>query len=200
MRLSLKSLFFITSVFISSAALAADEPKVDCGKSKLTGAQFMEMFHTIAMHGDLRDIPFIEKTLGIKFTHEHPLVAEDKRNIHQINYMAGIYGTPIGVTMKISDDNDDQNLSDNIAVIVFTYSNDFSKCLHITRKQFESYFGGEFVHLPSADAGNGSSDKLLKKTEGKAQIDVGYILSDDGSDERINAPSIGQLKPTSEIH
>jgi len=41
-------------------------PSTICGQTALTQEAFLDMVHAIAMHGDLTDVPFVEKTLQTK--------------------------------------------------------------------------------------------------------------------------------------
>jgi hypothetical protein len=78
-RVLSKIVFFLASLVMMFAATAAtaataqpvNMPKTStysvpsyCKRSTLTGTEFLRLLQTIIAHGDLTDIPFLEKTLG----------------------------------------------------------------------------------------------------------------------------------------
>jgi hypothetical protein len=169
MRLSLKLLIIVSLAFCAVSASAADSiqhisippgstppppPPIDCSKYSLTGEKFMELYHDIAMHGNLKDIPFIEKTLQVKFKSEYEVVSGDKPDIHDIHYQAlSLLGAPININMEIIDDNDTENVRPGVAGISFSSgsyasTNYIEQCLRITRDQFASYFTTEATPFP----------------------------------------------------
>lgn len=81
--------------------------KMKCKKSTLTQEKFLEMIKAIIMHGDLEDVPFIEKTLRQKIkTHT------GSTNSSQELYYSRESESPIAAGLDISDYRD--TLKDNV--------------------------------------------------------------------------------------
>lgn len=61
------------------------------------------MIHTIIVHGDLTDIPFIEKTLGTKFTTSYGWKLDGTPDPQKLNYETkDVLGSPIHASVMIS--------------------------------------------------------------------------------------------------
>jgi hypothetical protein len=65
-----------------------------CGHSALTEDRFLQLVNTIAMHDDLTDVPFIERTLQLKFT---PVDTSGSILDHRVYLANMIFGAPISV-------------------------------------------------------------------------------------------------------
>jgi hypothetical protein len=197
MRLSLKSILIASAfVFFGAASVAepgasgnAIPPPAECSKSSLTGDQFLDMFYAIAMHGDLRDIPFIEKTLQVKFQSEYELRG-GKTNIHNVLYHAtSILNAPIYVTLDVSDDNDEHNLDDRSAILRF---HGWEQCLQIPESKFQDKFGGD-NHRPRLPVSWGKYLNGVGKNN--ARMLVGYVWQVNPG--FVSMPGISQMKPES---
>ncbi len=113
-----------------------------CKQSTLTGLKFMQLLQTIIRHGDLSDIPFMEKALGTKFRQSH-LDYESNQTL----------GAPIQVMIDTYDG--EMKKGDILAVISFngdsmtapdaTFIQD---CLHLSRNEFYADFGTGFIDFP----------------------------------------------------
>jgi hypothetical protein len=112
--------------------------KVDCSKAKLTGKQFLDMFHAIAMHGDLSDIPFIEKTLQMKITRT------SNAGAWSVYEGGSVTDGPISVSVSVKNDGG-YNLGSDFARADFELTLPIIQCSPITRSQFHNYFGGGIV-------------------------------------------------------
>jgi hypothetical protein len=175
---------------------------VDCRKYTLTADKFMDAFHSIAMHGDLRDIPFIEKTLQLKFDSK-----QGGGNPHRMIYRAdSLFSAPIYLYLDVSDDNDDKNLSNGLAALQFTGPQNvefFQQCMHISIAQFSKKFRGEinpdtvqisthghyFLHVHKQLTSVGENPKL-----GVSYNILGSGKTDVKDDSIISEPTINQLK------
>jgi hypothetical protein len=136
----------------TSAKVTAQTTKTSqavCGKSTLTQEQFLDMIHTIAMHGDLADKAFIEKTLKVKFepvskasAYSHipgggfyqANMPGDKSSAPWISLDTGI------VSPDKTGDIDDLVTFGGLSLVGSVFHN----CQYLTGKQFEHKFGGTF--------------------------------------------------------
>jgi hypothetical protein len=211
MGFSLKSLVSVATVlgfvFVAGAAGAAGiapnanlpakpyTQQKDCSKSVLTSEKFLELFYTIAMHGDLTDIPFIEKTLQVKLTHKYAMEG-GKPNPHRIIYgAANILGAPLYAGLDVTVDHDQQIAREDIGIIRFgDLSKDsfFIKCLHISSLELSKYFGGHFHEVPNPDSfiSIGAGKQLGKIGKNGSKISVGYSYNTD--DNIVDGISIHQ--------
>ena len=117
-----------------------------CQNSTLTGLKFLQLIHTIIAHGDLTDIPFLEKTLGTKFSSSYGYPAEvtPDKQILQLNSEQTL-GNPIPVHIIIYYAKSDQLRMHQIAGLGFGDQSTFiTDCFHFSPSDISSYFGGGF--------------------------------------------------------
>jgi len=154
-----------------------------CAKSTMTREEFMEMFRAIAMHGDLTDIPFIEKTLHVKFI-SGPTYHNGKPNYNRVYYLADIPDVPIQVSINVTN-----NAVDIVAEMEFQ-GNFFGACPGIHLSQFERALGSDFTQkfsdryhdsaLPGVGMNGTNIHVVYMTTSGKKD------------DELVQAPGIKQ--------
>lgn len=183
---------------------AAPLPPVDCSKyPPLTGEKFLQLYSAIAAHSDLRDVPFIEETLQVKFSSRY-LEPGGKQDVHWRLYGApSILGAPVRVSLTAIDDDDPENKSSSVASMYFISDpqNYLPECLHITRKQFVQVFPHEKTpsHLEKAGPGRMAVSKMLDGEGENHKIGISATLvtqdySKVNDDSIIEQLSIGQAK------
>src|ERR1035437_1861058 len=79
------------------------DPPFDCKHSPITPQNFLDMFHMIAMHGDLRDAPFIEQAMHVHFAYSNPI----NGNKHYMSYGVLFPNAPINVSLRARDDQEE---------------------------------------------------------------------------------------------
>ncbi len=142
-----------------SAEQKTDAPKVDakeatpaaekiddkkCEGITLTGEKFLDMFHSIAMHGDLTDVPFIEKTLKTKLKGTSTDDEDEKHYHNKSGRFTGkaVLGAPMDIQLFFNSKHvaEIKNRTSGIMHI----DRGIYKCLGITIDEFEKKFGGVF--------------------------------------------------------
>jgi len=111
---------------------STSDPNARCGKSTLTQEKFVGMLRAIAMHGDLTDKAFIEKTLGIKFKEEDP----EWKGIYNAD---PIPGTQIRVALYFLSGKKELDFDD-----LGKSASNFQDCGYLTKETFNQVFGGAF--------------------------------------------------------
>jgi hypothetical protein len=166
-RMLSKTVFSVVSITIMSAANAAiaqpitvpDTPAYSapayCKKSTLNSVEFLQLIQTIIAHGDLTDIPFLEKILGTRFNSTYD-VARDSSSDNQIVRLRSddIFGNPIEVFLLIFYAKSQQQKSGFTAALrIGGRPNFIENCLHIPDSEFVSFFGGNFAGVPPPPGG-----------------------------------------------
>jgi hypothetical protein len=128
-----------------------------CQRSTLTSAQFMQSIRAIISHGDLTDIPFIEKTLGTKFTVSQGWKPDGSSDPQKFIYQSSeALGSPIQVVVVVNPPTAIRTGRDEISRMriespSFPESdpvpNFVENCLHISSTDFFSDFGTAFQPL-----------------------------------------------------
>jgi hypothetical protein len=152
-RLLLASALFLVVVTQPSRVMAtATSPAPNCKQSTFTSEKFIELFYTIAMHGDLTDIPFLENVLQVNFTHQFA-VENGKPNPHWIVYGGVIPQAPFSVGLEVRTDRDEQLRWGWIAEMTFGDSNDqtIHDCLGIASSELAGKFEGRPITSPLTD-------------------------------------------------
>jgi hypothetical protein len=84
---------------------------IQCSQAKLTQEKFLDMLYAIAMHGDMTDVPFLEKTLELKFTLKGKQGTEknpDQRSYAAETLLGGRMRMEMGVGFNSSEHTVDQ--------------------------------------------------------------------------------------------
>jgi hypothetical protein len=205
-KMKLKKSFFVSAAVVSASLLlcagvanareqtsaATPAPLTQCKETSLNGDRFLEMFHAIVMHGNMRDIPFIEKTLQVKFE-----VTKESESAHRTHYsVKSILNAPIKVDLDVWDNDAKLSKGSDIAIMRFGNSNHqyfFHSCLHIKQSKFKNYFGNQFGSNLISDSSDHSVYKQLSDVGlSKAKILLGY--SDVKNSPLISPPYIRQLQ------
>jgi hypothetical protein len=142
-----------TSDMSNKSSLPQEQSRANCSKSTVTGTQFLKMVHDIVMHGDLKDVPFMEQTLHVKFKIDRHDLADAKgrsykRNVYTVN---SIQGLPILVNGSFDSGREYQSKGDWIARLDFDNSSTLHDCLGIMPSDFEIEFGKKFQEIPVND-------------------------------------------------
>ena len=176
-------------------------PPVDCSKATITGAQLLDKIHAIAMHGDLTDIPFIERTLETKFEvkHESFDVGKEKpvrRDVYSSNFL---FGLPIRVSVGLELGREHQLDINSIALMRFMDPEVFHDCLGIESSDFDAKFGKKFLRrVVTSDLGTISASANMPNVgRDGASLYVAYSygtygVRDGVDDEIVDRVSIGQ--------
>ncbi len=135
----------------SSEQTAIHQPPAYCQRSKLNGIELMGLIKTIIAHGDLKDIAFIEKTLGTKFTSSHGVNADGTPNNQILKLNSNtVFGNPIHVSMMIFYDKSLSQRAGELADLTFGGPPSFiADCLHVPISNTTGYFGGRYTSLPT---------------------------------------------------
>lgn len=133
----------------------AAEKKADpkCEGITLTGEKFLDMIYAIAMHGDLTDVPFIEKTLETKFEVKHSEYDGADGYVYRHTDYVGkdLFGADLNVSLKFIEYSQKPrtepkrkiNLSKS-AMLHFEAYGQVWPCFNVTVNQFAEKFGGSF--------------------------------------------------------
>jgi hypothetical protein len=175
----------------SSGGGTAPEP-VECSKSVLTQEKFLDMLHTIVLHGDLTDVAFIEKTLQMKLKLQDiptgaPLV--DSNPDSRVYITESLLKTWINVVLRTSFNSSDYNSGKEPAHAnegSIEFSNltkafsDFRNCGYLKKDQLNQEFGQGFAedNDPSHQTG---ACKDLGKMSKYAPITISYEFNNDGA-------------------
>ncbi len=183
---------------LSKAMLEKMKNSYDCGESKLTSAKFMEMIKIIARHGDLTDVPFIEKTLGLKFASSPSILGDGSVQKGRTMYDAdSLSGMPLKTWMNVSLNPDESGKNHPEVMLDFdsgvAHSANFRMCLHLSTAEFDSYFpekpmlSGLMHHSTERMSGNFN---LKQDNSGSPNITVGYTF--DTKDGMISDVGLSQ--------
>ncbi len=150
-----------------SAMAAVPQLASYCKSSSLSGPEFMRSLHEIVSHGDLDDVGFITKILGTKFIGLGSTTLGGILPSQITNYRTDeVLDNPIQVRLTLYQYPTQPNGHNQIAFMRIeslpmpTSDFDFiSACLHISPKDFSSYFAGDFSFdaidpAPSANDAN----------------------------------------------
>lgn len=144
----------------------------------------MDQFHTIVMHGDLWDIPFLEEALQTKFQKLNSL--SDYREEYKAD---SVLNAPVTVFLAIIADAEHKKYR---VTLKFGYNNFLPGCLRVAVSQFESYFGSGFNRIVSTDGLETSGGKTLNGAAENPKIGVGYIADGNKNDSIISEAIITQ--------
>jgi hypothetical protein len=182
------------------------EETVVCTQPAETSTKFIEAYHAIALHGDLKDIAFIEKQLQIKLRAVSSLSDKYPPNKKPHQYEAdSLWGNPIKVTLIIIDDphqiviiNGQYVHPDYDAYLSFQ-GPDWSfihNCLRIPETDFTRPLGDGFKEeneaFPHAPGSEKSKD-MESVAEKNARIQVTYAYLK--KDNLIYDAAIKQMPP-----
>jgi hypothetical protein len=120
---------------VGNASQAGPMSPAYCKQSTMTADQFMQLVKDIMRHGDLTDIPFLERTFRTKFT------------VNQLDYRSGqMLGAPIQVDIHRA--NLGTWVSIGTEVVPPTEHGFLQECLHLSKDDMYSTFGPGFRSLP----------------------------------------------------
>lgn len=125
-----------------------------CKASKLTGSEFMQAINGIVTHGDLTDIPFLQKILHTTFQSSFGLKTDGTQDRQTAIYQAAtVLGAPIQMQI-VNWSKDRQARMRQIARISFdgktspSSDADFTRdCLNIHVSNFFVTYGNQFMFL-----------------------------------------------------
>ena len=180
----------------SNASTSLATTATQCNKSTLTSDEFLRTIRAIAMHGDLRDIPFIENAMQVKFSGGHPAYKGLEPNYHNISYETSLLpNANVAIRLHIHDDDKVTNSNE------LTFNGDyFTNCSPFSASQIEDAFGGGFTHKTLGTSSTGgeifADVELPGVGKDGSHIHVNYVvpLTKTGADGIIPPPSIGQTK------
>ena len=155
-----------------------------CSQYKLTADKFLDAFHAIAMHGDLTDVAFIEKTLQTKFEVEY----SDREDKHNHKYKRAFYtgksmfDAPIYVRLSFDVEREPEMDFPSGAQIDISSRRDInfiSECLAFSagdfKQKFEKEFKGVFIEHSSSHGAYKSGDTtLIMPGKSASKMTVGY--------------------------
>jgi hypothetical protein len=185
----------VTGIFDVHAATAqpvsATQPPVQstlpyCKRSTLTNVEFMQTVQTIISHGDLTDIPFIEKTLRTKFTISYGLQSDGAPDRQTVFFNSNqILDSPIPTQLRIFNAKSQQIQTHMIAALAMgdSQSNFMETCLHITAGYFCSFFGGNFFGGPAGKFIPEATGTQVKDSSGKngSKIRLNFVYKLQGN-------------------
>jgi hypothetical protein len=163
------------AVIFDVAHAQSAEPSY-CKSYALTGAEFVSNIKVIVSHGDLTDVPFVEKTIGSKFEKLVPHGMEGEASQFLLGWTWQAMGAPIRIGLAVNFSSARQLKFRNIAQMSIESETlphldvDFiGDCLHIPISSFYSAFGA-FENMP-----DGSTAKEIPgKNHSKIVLTVGY--------------------------
>ena len=170
-------------------ATPAADKKADpkCEGITLTGEKFLDLFHTIAMHGDLTDVPFIEKTLETKF--------EVKTSGGRAHYTSKVlFGAPMHTELVFDVE---RNPSDKVYFIArMDFDANIYQCFGIAAQQFKDKFGGPFFPSSTSHGGSLASFSRTIENVGKdgTKITVTYMYNSKNQTSYVYSFNISQDK------
>lgn len=157
--------FLVVAICIMTAlpVYAAKQKPSRCDGITLTSEKFLDMFYAVAMHGDLADVPFIEKTLEIKLSGQTDDY-QDKNNHH---YKEGSYSsrlvayTPIDASLDFKNFDEPGTTNSPFGIMRFNVEYGcFSTAIENLENRFNGGFNTGFV------SGGGSTKSRYKKLDG----------------------------------
>jgi hypothetical protein len=186
------------------------QANVKCENTTLTQGQFLDMLHAITAHGDLIDVPFIEKTLQVKLKLQSNVGAALRdANTDSRQYSSDVLDSHIGIYMAVSfnpaeyekgkEPVHDREGYINIWTLYKTISN-FKDCGSLKNEQLKQVFGNDFVehaaasNPPSPLQGTITACKNLSAVDGYLPIHFVYRYRKDSGD--IEEILLSQFKPT----
>ena len=171
------------------------EKKADpkCEGITLTGEKFLDLFHAIAMRGDLTDVPFIEKTLETKFDVKY----SDGVDARQHHYKRATYNSKIffGAPMDISlaFNVEPEPLANTKSGAIMKIEGTIWRCLAISSAQIKQKFGGTPILFNGTIASTITMGNTLKGVgKNGSNIQVIYDYSNKSNDEIIYNPYMKQ--------
>lgn len=126
---------------------------MDCSKATITGAQFLDMIHAVATHGDLTDSSFIEKTMQIKFDVKEVISDPGSTRSYRYNVYSAysVHGLPVSISLRVDMDKKNQQRNKELASIFLNNLASPSGCFDITTGVLESKFAGKYFTSVSMD-------------------------------------------------
>jgi len=128
----------------------------NCSQSQLTQDQFIDVVRAIAMHGDLTDVAFIEKTLQVKLMPQTLSEYEKEHYPDGRHYLVdSVLGSrmrfDLGVGFNSNEHDWDKEPKENerSTLRFFVVQNAFHDCKSLTPEHFNSRFGGNFFNGPA---------------------------------------------------
>lgn len=144
-----------------------------CSKYKLTGEKFLDMFYAVATHGDLTDVPFIERTLKTKFDIKYSEGEDSNHKRYKRAYYSSksLSGTPINLTLSFDVEREPDMDFPKLTMMRINNNgynfNFINQCLAIPNTHFAQKFGGYFAEDDSSDGGEATSGVITLKGIGK---------------------------------
>jgi len=199
--LGLFSIIVIADIFLganlacaqSSSEQTNDQGTVYCNQSRLSAYTFMPMVRKIIAHGDLADIPFIEKTLDIKLPRREGVTPDGNLDPYSPFYQADyvddsamhidIFTWGSKTALKSIPPRADVVFKDELVPTNF-----IEDCLHISVDNFITYFGGSFTLISVVTGGSdggivGGSQVEGARGKNGSRIYVSYSV--DAKNENI---------------
>lgn len=156
-----------------------------CKQFSLTGPKFLELIQTVIDHGDLTDVPFIEKALGTKLDMSYPIIGGQPYTINPDYRSNEVLGNPISTWLSVNKSKALQSEGNMIAFVEFTdhpenksYPTFIEDCLQIPAAHFSAYFGGHFAVQYDVRGGGGNQDTNYGfKGKHKSEIYLTYSFT-----------------------
>lgn len=201
----LTRLVFVLCVVVATPAWAlGDGPLLEklnpkCIGTNITGEKFLDMFYAIAMHGDLTDVPFIEKTLETKFDVKYFNSDDGKGHKYKRAqyYKKSLFNGPMWVTLEFDVERDPAAIySNSIGRIDFDGR---IECLGIAKAAFNKKFGWPDRAPDAVLGGNHGTSESITQPLGAigkdgTELKVGYGYNGAIENPLIYRPLIIQYK------
>jgi hypothetical protein len=127
-----------------------------CSESPITAKEFIERIHSVVVHGDLTDMPFLERTLNVKFLGEvkggrHWAIHHHTDSIVRYR-IDSAWNLPITMKLTFYKDNaGDAALINFIMYWPVDYIDHPARnCLKVLARELDNAFGGSFNAYPPA--------------------------------------------------
>jgi hypothetical protein len=162
------------------------QANIKCENTTLTQGQFLDMLHAVVTHGDLIDVPFIEKTLQTKLELQADTGPIHDRNLDSRHYLSNfVLDSHIGISLAVSfnpaeyekgkEPAHDREGSIDVWVLHKTISS-FKDCRYLNNDQFKQVFGSDFVEHPAASNAPPSFQNIITACKILPPVDKYYPL------------------------
>jgi hypothetical protein len=147
-----------------ATASSPQQASVKCENTTLTQDQFLDMLHAVVTHGDLIDVPFIEKALQLKLKLQSNVGAalRDANPDSRVYISNFVLDSHIGTSLHVSFNpaeyekgKEPAHDREGYIDIGFPYKafSSFKDCGSLKNEQFKQVFGSDFVeHMAPSNA------------------------------------------------
>jgi hypothetical protein len=192
-------LFTVAAIFALHPAQAQPTGSNTCHfQTSAAGPGFMQSLQAIITHGDLTDVPFIEKTMGVKFTEsQNPNLNLPGLALYQ-NTPASPFGSSILVRLDVNHATPDFFAPGVLGSLLLDadYDGAFtSDCPNMPATDFESFFGGGFAPAAYTNAEGPPDQTRTFPGKDRSTLKLTMMVGQNGVD-RI---AIDQSFPPSDI-